>query len=173
MRRLAYLYIVSEQPAILSIFIDRNYDKTSCDDRKSYFNGLIGSCIIIGRNGVHQIKEEKIFEKTVSALDEIKNDLFNNEFTAADLTLSSLIQPLRLIEPFKIKYKSIFDYCCRIREDHDPKKKHQSNVLHLCQNRSQKKESIVRNAISSTSNFLFNDNDKNQSQKSFNLLIFF
>jgi hypothetical protein len=171
-RRLAYLYIISEQPAILSVFIDRNYDKLSCDGWKSYIYGLLGSCVITGRLGIHQIKEEHIFEKTVSILEEIKENidgkkyLFNNEFTAADLTLTSLMQPLRLVEPLYIKYQTIFEYCYRIRENHDPKKKHDSNVQHLFENRHRKKESTTQNIISSTSNivfyplqFLFTDNN--------------
>jgi glutathione S-transferase len=160
-RRLAYLYIISRNPAILSVFIDRKYDKISCDDWKSYFLGLAGSCILIGRLGVHQIKEENIFEKTVCVLEEIKQNidgkkyLFNNEFTAADLTLTSLIQLLKFIKPLFIKYKPILEYCDRIRENHDPKKYNEPNIQRLFDSQHQKRQSTSRKIISSSSNIVF------------------
>ena len=127
-RRLAYLHVISEKPAILSVFIDRNFEKKSCDDWRSYFNGLFGASVVIGRFGIHRIREEQILEKTVAVLDEINEDLrgkdylFNDQFTAADLTLSSLIRPLKTVNALFVQYKSIFDYADRIRERHDPKK---------------------------------------------------
>jgi glutathione S-transferase len=133
-RRLAYLYVISEKPAMLSVIIDGKYDKILFDDWKSYFLGILGSCFIIGRIGLHRIREENIFEKTVCLLEEIKENLdreeylFNNQFTAADLTLTSLIQPLKHVPPLFIKYKSIFEHCDRIRERHDPKEFQESNV---------------------------------------------
>lgn len=126
-RRLAYLHVISEKPAILSVFFDQNFTKTSCDDWKSYFNGLLGSAVIISRFGLHRVREENAFEKTISVLEEIQEDirgkdyLFNNQFTAADLTLSALIRPLKTVNSFSIKYKPLFDYADRIRERHDPK----------------------------------------------------
>jgi glutathione S-transferase len=176
-RRLAYLHIISEKPAILSVFLGGKYDKTSFDDWKSYFYGLIGSCFIIGRLGIERIKEEKIFEKTISILEEIQNDLhrkdylFNNQFTAADLTFTSLIQPLRLVTPLMIKYKSLFDYADRIRERHDPKKIQESNIMRVLTIQRQKKQSnsIIRNSIFQLFYFLFypiqiliNMNEKNK-----------
>jgi glutathione S-transferase len=176
-RRLAYLHIISEKPAILSVFMGGKFDKTSFDDWKSYFYGLIGSCFVIGRLGIERIKEEQIFEKTISILEEIQNDLrgkdylFNNQFTAADLTLTALIRPLRLVTPLMIKYKSLFDYADRIRERHDPKKIEESNILRLLTIQRQKKQSnsFIRNSIFKFFYFLFypiqiliNMNEKNK-----------
>ena len=162
-RRLAYLHIISEKPAILSVFLGGKFENNSFDDWKSYFYGLIGSCFIIGRLGIERIEEEHIFEKTISILDEIENDLrgkdylFNNQFTAADLTLTSLIGPLRLVTPLMIKYKSIFDYADRIREQHDPKKIQKSNITKLLTIERQKKQSnsMIRNSIFQFFYFLF------------------
>ena len=162
-RRLAYLHIISEKPAILSVFLGGKFDNNSFDDWKSYFYGLIGSSFIIGRLGIERIQEEHIFEKTISILDEIENDLhgkdylFNNQFTAADLTLTSLIGPLRLVRPLTIKYKSLFDHCDRIREGYDPKKIQKSKIMQLLTIERQKKQSnsIIRNLIFQLFYFLF------------------
>ena len=154
-RRLAYLHVVSEKPAILSVFFDRNYNKTSCDDWKSYFTGLFGCSVIIGRFGIHRTREEQIFEKTVSLLEEIKEDLqgknylFNNQFTAADLTLASLIRPLKSVKSLSIKYKPIFEYADRIRERYDPKKYEETfaeRFLYESRRRNQS-QSWVKNSI--------------------------
>jgi glutathione S-transferase len=154
-RRLAYLYIINEKAAILSVFIDGKFDKMSCDDWKSYFLGLIGSCFIIARLGIDRIREENIFEKTVCLLEEIKENLngkeylFNDQFTAADLTLTSFIQPLELVTSLFIKYKTIFQYSDQIRKRHDPKKYQDSNALRLFKLQRQQKQSksIIRNFI--------------------------
>jgi glutathione S-transferase len=133
-RRLAYLHIIIEKPSLLSVFIDGNYDKVSYDDWKSYFGGLFVSCFLIARLAIHRMREEHIFEKTVSILEEIKeniNDkeyLFNNQFTAADLTLTCLIEPLKIVPSLVKKYNSVFEYTDRIRERHDPTKYQQSNI---------------------------------------------
>ncbi|CAF3887161.1 unnamed protein product, partial [Rotaria sp. Silwood1] len=50
-----------------------------------------------------------------------KQYLFNDQFTAADLTLTSLMKPLTIVPFVFTKYKSVFEYCDRIRERHDPK----------------------------------------------------
>ncbi|CAF1274875.1 unnamed protein product [Adineta steineri] len=157
-RRLAYLHVISEKPAILSVLIDGNYNKTTRDDWSSYFFGLIGSCIVIARFGIHQIREEHIFDKTICILEEIQQNidgkqyLFNDQFTAADLTLTALIQPLRMIPALFIKYKSIFEYCDRIRERHDPKEFEDSYVERLLKHHRQRRQSsqyqsIFRNTI--------------------------
>lgn len=152
-RRLAYLYIISEHPGILSALVDYQYDKKSCNDWKSYLLGLAGSCVIIARVGIDRIQDEHIFEKTVCILDEIQNDiqgkdyLFGNQFTAADLTLTSLIYPLSLVPGIHEKYRMIFDYCDRMRQLHDPKKDYKSNVQRLYENRPKKSFSIVRSFV--------------------------
>ncbi|CAF1575542.1 unnamed protein product [Rotaria sp. Silwood1] len=157
-RRLAYLYVISEKPAILSVFIDRNYAKISCDDWLSYIRGLIGSCIVIARFGIHRIREEHIFEKTICILEEIKQNidgkqyLFNDQFTAADLTLTSLIKPLTIVPPLFTKYKSVFEYCDRIRARHDPKPLEESFVGRLLKHQRQKRQpskyqSTIRNIM--------------------------
>lgn len=153
-RRLAYLHVISEKPAILSVLLDGNFEKTSCDDWKSYALGLLGSCIIIGRFGVHQIQEEQIFEKTARLLDEIQRDLrdkeflFNNQFTAADLTLTALIQPLRGINSLHTKYSPVFAYCDQIRERYDPKRPKESLPVRLLnEHRQNWRPSPVRTAV--------------------------
>ncbi|UJR32616.1 hypothetical protein I4U23_020076 [Adineta vaga] len=150
-RRLGYLHIISEHPGILSVFLDHQFDKQSCNDWKSYFRGLAGSCIIIGRVGIDRIKEENIFEKTICVLDEIQNDLqgkqylFSNQFTAADLTLTSLIYPLRFVEAIYEKYRMIFDYGDRIRALHDPNKNYKPNAQRLYENRPKRTPPMIRN----------------------------
>ncbi|CAF1159375.1 unnamed protein product [Adineta ricciae] len=152
-RRLAYLYIISEHPAILSALVDFRYDKSSCNDWKSYLLGLAGSCVIMSRVGVDRIQEEHIFEKTICVLDEIQNDiqgkeyLFDNQFTAADLTLTSLMAPLSLVPGIHEKYRVIFDYCDRMRKLHDPEKDYKSNAQRLYETRPKKSFPIVRSII--------------------------
>jgi glutathione S-transferase len=154
-RRLAYLHVISEKPAILSVFIDNNFDQVSRDDWKSYFLGLLGSCVVIGRFGLHRINEENIYEKTICLLEEIKTKidgkhyLFNDQFTAADLTLTSLIQPLTFVTPLFIKYKSIFEYSDEIRQRHDPRKWQDSipERLFKQQRQSPQRKSKIRNTI--------------------------
>jgi glutathione S-transferase len=111
--------------------------------------------------------EKKIFfDKTVCILEETKQNidgkeyLFNNQFTAADLTLTSLIYPLRFVPPLFIKYKSIFEYCDQIREHHNPKKRQISNVEHILHRQREKRESLqeqstIRNIIWNIFNILF------------------
>ena len=163
-RRLAYLHIISEKPAILSVFLGGKFENNSFDDWKSYFYGLIGSCFVIGRFAIERIEEEHIFVKTISILDEIETDLhgkdylFNNQFNAADLTLTSLVGPLRLVTPLMVKYKSIFDYADRIREQHDPKRIIPGeNITRILTIERQKKQSnsMIRNSIFQLFYFLF------------------
>jgi len=171
-RRLGYLYVVSEYPASLSVFVDFQFGKQSCNDWKSYFYGFLGSCMIIIRLGIDQIIEDNIFEKTVHILEQIQNDihnkqyLFDNQFTAADLTLTSLIYPLRFVPSIYAKYETIFNYCDRIRADHDPNKNYKPNMQRLYENRPKKKSSIIRNLFSMIFTiifyplgFLFNDHE--------------
>ena len=125
-RRLVYLHLISEKPSLLSVLVDGNYKKSPSDGLRSSVLGAVGACLIIARFGVHRTDEEKIFEQTVEVLDQIERDLqgkeylFDKEFTAADLTLTSLINPLRLVPPFFQRYASIFDYADRMRSKHDP-----------------------------------------------------
>ncbi|CAF3823121.1 unnamed protein product [Rotaria sp. Silwood1] len=130
-RRLAYLYVISEKPAILSVFIDRNYAKTSRDDWLSYICGLI-----------EEIKQNI----------DGKQYLFNDQFTAADLTLTSLMKPLTIVPSVFTKYKSVFEYCDRIRERHDPKPLEESIVRRILKREREKRQpsqyqSTIRNII--------------------------
>ena len=126
-RRLAYLHIINEKPSVLSVLIDGNFQNHSFESLRSSLLGAVGASFVIGRFGVHRTDEEKIFEQTVEVLDQIERDLqgkeylFDNQFTAADLTLTSLIYPLRIVPPFFQRYSSIFEYADRIRAKHDPR----------------------------------------------------
>jgi glutathione S-transferase len=157
-RRLANLYLISEKPAILSVLLDGDYEKASCDDWRSYFLGILGSCIMIARLGIHRIQEDHIFEKTEHILTEIKQNidgkqyLFNGQFTAADLTLTALIKPLELVPSLCTKYESVFQYCEKIREWHDPKRPTELVVERLLKRQRKKRQpskfqSTVRNIV--------------------------
>jgi glutathione S-transferase len=127
-RRLAYLYIINENPSLLSVLVDGDYRRTSFNDWQSYVKGLFGSSIILGRFAIHRTYEDNIWNKTIETLDRIENDLggnkylFADRFTAADLTLTSLMGPLSIVPDLAQLYPSIFDYCRRIRDTHDPKR---------------------------------------------------
>ncbi|CAF1194934.1 unnamed protein product, partial [Didymodactylos carnosus] len=131
-RRLAYLQVFSEKPAILSINIMPLGDQTqSVDNVESKIKGTIVCCFLISRYRVHRVKEDQIVENTQKFLRETneklmgKQYLFDNQFTAADLTLCALMKPLLSIPSFypeqKEKYRRLFDYHDRVRKEYDLK----------------------------------------------------
>ncbi|CAF1013424.1 unnamed protein product [Didymodactylos carnosus] len=128
-RRLAYLQLIGEQSSKLAmVFGGKKFAWASNPhDIRSYLFGYVFSCFVISRYRIHRVKEDGIYEKTKQLLDDIIHDLgqkqylFNNEFTAADLTFCSLLKPLTVVTSIvqNPKYHSLFAYDSRIRQTYD------------------------------------------------------
>lgn len=137
-RRLAYLYLITECPHVLSSLIDGNYSSKRSKSFSTRLKGFLISMILIARFRLDQIVEENLYEKTIRLLDRIEKDfqgksfLFSNRFTAADLTLTSLIYPLKLVPSIRCRYSNLFDLTDQIRSTFDPNKT--ENSMNLIEN---------------------------------------
>ena len=129
-RRLAYVQLIKEKPSAMSILLGEQFSWAyNPDDIRSRLISSFVTAPMIARFRLHRIREEQIREKTEQLLLDIGDHLCVNDylvgqqFTAADLTLCSLVKPLQMVPCFRddSRFQTIFNYHERIRRNYDPK----------------------------------------------------
>lgn len=144
-RRLAYSQLLSESPSML---FDLLIKPTNPQLNKPIIRGLVTNVVAVSlmeRYAIHLVREEKIYEQTDSLLEELVSILNKQKyvvgdgFTAADITLVSLLTPLSLV-PYvseNPRYKVLFDYHQKISQDFN-RVKNQSILQDIIEKRTKK-----------------------------------
>lgn len=127
-RRTAYSQVILERPALLSrLFLNQTLGGILVKPVISSVSGVVLSSMLAQRFRILQNREDRVYEQAFQVLGSLaehmkeRSFVIGNEFSAADITLATLLRPLRIVPLFRNHqaFQELFEWQTELFKHHN------------------------------------------------------